>query len=103
VALHDPLTGCGNRLLMDERLNNQIARAKRNNEAFSLLSIDLDDFKPVNDEYGHQTGDIVLKEVVARLQASIRESDLLVRTGGDEFLIIFSSAVNADTICQKLA
>lgn len=61
AALHDPLTGCGNRMLMDERLSNQIARVKRQNEKFSLISIDLNNFKPVNDEHGHQAGDAGFK------------------------------------------
>jgi len=103
TALHDPLTGCGNRLLMEERLKGQIARVKRQNETFSLLSIDLNNFKPINDEFGHQVGDVVLQRVSERLQASIRESDLLVRTGGDEFLIIFSAQVNAQQTTKQLA
>lgn len=102
TALHDPLTGCGNRLLMEERLKSQIARVKRQNETFSVLSIDLDNFKPINDEFGHHVGDVVLQQVSERLQACIRESDLLVRTGGDEFLIIFSAQVDADQTRQKL-
>jgi len=103
TALHDPLTGCGNRLLMEERLKSQVARVKRQQETFSLLSIDLNNFKPINDEFGHHVGDLVLQKVSERLQACIRESDLLVRTGGDEFLIIFSAQVDAEQTTKKLS
>lgn len=103
TALHDPLTGCGNRIRMAERLKNQIARFERHNTPFSLIAVDLNKFKPVNDQYGHHVGDIVLHTIANRLQACIRKTDLLIRTGGDEFLIIFSDKVSPAQVIANLS
>lgn len=90
LALYDPLTGLPNRKLLDERLNQAIAKAKRNRSRIALLFIDLDKFKPVNDNFGHAYGDLLLKDVAKRLQTCMRESDTACRLGGDEFVALLS-------------
>lgn len=88
MAHSDELTGLPNRALFMDRLERVMIRARRNRNKFALLFLDLDGFKAVNDRYGHQFGDELLKEVAKRLVASIRQSDTLARIGGDEFTII---------------
>lgn len=87
-AHHDTLTGLANRLLLTDRLVQEIATAKRNNQHLAIIFHDLDKFKPVNDNYGHQMGDLLLKEVAKRLKDCIREMDTVARIGGDEFVIL---------------
>lgn len=88
AALHDSLTGLPNRALIFEYGSHQLAAANRNRSHGALLFIDLDKFKPINDQYGHEIGDQVLKEVARRLVACTRGEDLVGRLGGDEFVII---------------
>ncbi|BDT79233.1 hypothetical protein PKF032_11210 [Polynucleobacter yangtzensis] len=88
VANHDSLTGLPNRHLLLDRLGQAIASSNRNKTHFALCFIDLDGFKPVNDSYGHDAGDFVLKEVGIRLTACVRENDTVARLGGDEFVVI---------------
>jgi len=90
LALYDVLTGLPNRKLLDERLQQAIAKAKRDQHHIALLFIDLDKFKPVNDNYGHAYGDLLLKEVARRLHSCMRESDTASRLGGDEFVALLS-------------
>jgi diguanylate cyclase (GGDEF)-like protein len=87
-ALHDPLTGLANRTLFKDRLTHAGARSKRAGGALSLLLVDLDGFKEVNDSLGHAAGDDLLKEVGERLRDSLRSADTLARLGGDEFAIL---------------
>lgn len=87
-ASHDALTGLPNRRFGVEWLNHSLALAKRERTRLALLFIDLDGFKEVNDEFGHKTGDEVLKVVARRFLELVRESDFLARFGGDEFLVI---------------
>lgn len=87
-AQHDVLTGLANRGLFNELLQQQLKVSKRITGSLAVLYIDLDGFKAVNDTYGHETGDILLKSVAARIQVNIRESDLAARMGGDEFAVI---------------
>lgn len=87
LATHDPLTGPPNRSHFRERMDEALARVKRG-EQVAVLFIDLDCFKPVNDTFGHATGDRLLKEVATRLQQCVRETDIVARLGGDEFAII---------------
>ena len=87
-ATTDPLTGVANRRRLDEELERLIARARRYDQPLSVVLIDLDGFKTVNDSYGHEVGDQVLVETVDRLQAAIREADLLGRWGGEELLLL---------------
>lgn len=91
-ALYDPLTELPNRTLLQDRLDQAIARFQRTEEPFALLVGDLDNFKDVNDALGHDAGDEVLREVGRRLRASVREADTVARLGGDEFAIIVLSA-----------
>ncbi len=88
MAQHDILTGLANRALFAEKLEEISKRHDRHGAGFSLLMLDLDRFKPVNDTLGHSAGDLLLKEVAKRLQSSLRETDVLARLGGDEFAII---------------
>lgn len=88
MAIHDPLTGCYNRHSLDKLLKKETGRSRRYKHPIEILMIDINRFKEINDRFGHQTGDIVLKEVATLLQKEVRECDLVVRYGGDEFLII---------------
>ncbi len=87
-AFTDPLTGVANRRRLDDQLNLLIARARRHGRPFSVVLADLDHFKGVNDAFGHDVGDRVLVDVVARLSTSVREVDVLGRWGGEEFLLL---------------
>jgi diguanylate cyclase (GGDEF)-like protein/PAS domain S-box-containing protein len=85
---HDALTGLPNRLLLGDRLRQALARAERNHLQVAFLSIDLDRFKDINDTYGHDAGDLFLRQISARLSTRVRASDTLARTGGDEFTLV---------------
>jgi diguanylate cyclase (GGDEF)-like protein len=87
-AMTDPLTGLYNRRFFWDALTREIAAAKRKRVPFSVIELDLDHFKRVNDAFGHDAGDTVLKEIAALLKASIRDSDIAVRHGGEEFAIL---------------
>jgi len=91
LAHHDPLTGLPNRILMQDRLEQALRRARREQERFALLMLDLDRFKNVNDSYGHPMGDALLKEVGLRLRSRLRQSDVISRQGGDEFTVLLES------------
>ncbi len=90
AALEDPLTGAGNRAALEQSLNREIELARRSEHPLTLVAIDLDHFKRVNDLHGHSTGDAVLKSVAARIRQSARTSDLLYRYGGEEFVLLLS-------------
>ena len=90
AALHDSLTGLGNRASFLEQLETALARATRTRRGAAVLFIDLDNFKLVNDSFGHATGDELLKAVGSRLQAATRKMDVVARQGGDEFLVLLS-------------
>ncbi|MDP3701475.1 MAG: diguanylate cyclase [Hylemonella sp.] len=92
LAYHDPLTGLANRKLFQEMAMAQLAGARRGGSAIAVMVLDLDDFKGVNDSDGHDAGDRLLREVAARLRATIRESDMAARMGGDEFLVLSACA-----------
>ncbi|MDO9227171.1 MAG: PAS domain S-box protein [Pseudomonadota bacterium] len=105
LAHFDPLTGLPNRLLFNARLDHAIQRAERDGTLLTLLFIDLDRFKTVNDALGHPAGDRVLQEVARRLQLSVRAEDTLARLGGDEFAIALEgegSATLASAMAEKL-
>jgi diguanylate cyclase (GGDEF)-like protein/PAS domain S-box-containing protein len=89
MATHDALTGLPNRHLFQDRLDLSLARARRNSARVAVMLLDLDHFKQINDTYGHQTGDLVLKVVSERLMGCLRKSDTVARMGGDEFTFIF--------------
>lgn len=88
MAHHDSLTGLPNRILLDDRMQQGLARARRNGTWIAVLYLDLDGFKPINDELGHEAGDKALIEVAHRLSATLRRSDTLARIGGDEFVLL---------------
>ncbi|MDE2341988.1 MAG: PAS domain S-box protein [Betaproteobacteria bacterium] len=90
MALHDPLTGLPNRALLNDRLSMALAESRRSGGKMAVCFIDLDDFKPVNDTYGHETGDLLLIEVAHRMSAILRATDTVARLGGDEFILILS-------------
>ncbi len=89
LAFHDELTGLANRTALEEHLRSAIAAADRHDDLVGVVYLDLDDFKPVNDTFGHAMGDKVLKVVAHRLASCVRESDTVARLGGDEFMVLF--------------
>ena len=93
-ATFDALTGVANRALFYDRLRQRFNQAKRANECFGIMSIDMDGFKLINDTFGHRTGDAALKETASRIQKAVRESDTVARLGGDEFGIILYKIQN---------
>jgi diguanylate cyclase (GGDEF)-like protein len=92
LARFDPLTGLINRFLFGDRLTNAISRARRDGGIVSLMFLDLDEFKAVNDRFGHHIGDGLLKQVAQRIVASVRESDSVARLGGDEFTVVLEGS-----------
>jgi len=105
MALHDALTGLPNRILLEDRLTQAIALAHRNEKSVAVLMLDLDRFKNVNDSFGHYVGDRLLEAVSKRLQACLRDSDILARLGGDEFIIgvpMVADNRGIETVAQKV-
>ena len=105
-SLHDPLTGLPNRTLLEERLNHAAHRAIGSDRKLAVLFVDLDGFKAVNDRFGHQMGDRLLKAVAARLTESLRPGDTLARLSGDEFVILceeLSSSDEAELVAERVA
>ena len=92
TALHDPLTGTANRALLRERMTHAFGRRRRDRSAISLLFVDVDDLKAVNDSLGHAAGDLLLQGVAVRLQAGVRPGDTVARLGGDEFVLVLEDA-----------
>jgi diguanylate cyclase (GGDEF)-like protein len=105
LAFYDALTGLPNRNLFTDRLAHALSVGKRNRTAFALLYIDIDHFKRINDTFGHETGDELLREVAARLARSVRASDTVARWGGDEFVAMLDGVADlepAARIASKL-
>ena len=96
VGLHDALTGINNRRFFDQRLSEEVSRAQRSGSPLSCLFIDLDHFKRVNDQHGHQAGDAVLKQVSRLLSDRLRQTDVLARYGGEEFIILLADTARED-------
>ena len=98
-AVHDPLTGLANRTLLRDRLELALARSQRDEErATGVLFVDLDNFKQVNDAYGHAAGDTVLVELGRRLRAAVRPADTVARLGGDEFVVVCEEVEAEDVL-----
>lgn len=107
-ACNDALTGLSNRRVFEERIGGMMDSSRRYNTPLSMISMDLDRFKEINDNLGHQRGDEVLQEVAAVLKTAIRSTDLLVRMGGDEFLLVLdntnlgSARILAERLCSAV-
>jgi diguanylate cyclase (GGDEF)-like protein len=105
LALQDPLTGLSNRMFLNDRIERAITRSRRTGDSIALLLIDLDNFKPINDSYGHAVGDALLVTIASRIQEIVREADTVSRLGGDEFVILLEDlreTGNIETILGKL-
>jgi diguanylate cyclase (GGDEF)-like protein len=98
------LTGLPNRRALDERLEEEVHSARRNNYSFAVVMMDLDGFKDVNDTYGHSTGDDVLRQVFKQMARGVRNTDFLARYGGDELTLILtqSDIASAKVVTQKI-
>lgn len=104
-AFHDSLTGLGNRALLYDRWRRGLSRSRRAERKVGVLVVDVDDFKAVNDTYGHETGDTLLMHLSAKLKNSVRNTDIVARLGGDEFVIVLEnvrSKEEVDAVRDKL-
>lgn len=103
-AYSDTLTGLPNRRALDERLEEEVQSARRNNYSFAVIMMDLDGFKPVNDTYGHATGDDVLRTIFGQMARGVRTTDFLARYGGDELTLILSQTemFSAQVVSEKI-
>ena len=106
LSLYDSLTGLPNRVLFYDRMRQEIAYAKREQKKFALMFLDLDDFKKVNDQFGHDIGDQLLQEVAKKFNKLLREADTICRLGGDEFIILLprlkQPRENAEDVARKI-
>ena len=98
LAFHDSLTGLPSRTLFNDRFLMAVAESKRNNKKIALIMLDLDHFKDVNDKFGHDIGDDLLKEISARLMNILRKTDTICRMGGDEFALLISDVTENEVI-----
>lgn len=104
TAFYDPLTKAYNRNFIEEYIKGEMKKSRRLQGEFCILLVDLNDFKQVNDKYGHNAGDIVLKKVVEKLRMNLREYDMIARWGGDEFLVVLpcEKGVNVLEVANRL-
>lgn len=110
LAFYDPLTELPNRRLLNDRLSQTMATGQRTGKFSALLFLDLDNFKPLNDGYGHEAGDRLLLEVAERLKSGLREQDTVARVGGDEFVVLLNelssdrdaSQAQASVVAEKI-
>lgn len=100
LASHDTLTGLLNRSLFADRVEQALRAAGRHGLRVALLFVDLDRFKPVNDAFGHEAGDYLLKTMAQRMREAVRESDTVARLGGDEFAVLLSAVASAENACR---
>ena len=100
MAHHDQLTGLPNRTLFTDRLEHALAHSVRDKHKIGLMFIDLDGFKPINDDYGHDVGDALLCAIAKTLNSLIRDADTVARIGGDEFVIILENITRLEDIIQ---
>ncbi|QHF44423.1 diguanylate cyclase [Pseudomonas sp. S35] len=103
LAHHDPLTALTNRSLFNDRLDRALQTAQVHNQRLALLFLDINDFKGINDMYGHAMGDRVLCVIARRLERCVRESDLVARMGGDEFTVLLTDIPSQEAIAAKVA
>lgn len=101
MAYHDNLTGLPNRLLFHDRLAQALVAGKRDGRGCAVIFMDLNRFKPINDTYGHRTGDVILKQVANRIEGCVRKSDTVARIGGDEFAILLTQTT-ATAVAEKV-
>ena len=104
LALHDPLTGLANRTQLEAKLEEALARHRQGQAHAAVLFIDLDRFKPINDQLGHDVGDALLRELAQRLQALVRQGDVAARVGGDEFVLLLDGVEtmrSADQVAER--
>ena len=104
LSQQDPLTGLANRRLLHDRLRYEIPRHRRHSRRFSVLALDLDGFKKVNDRFGHPAGDEILREIARALEKAVREQDTVARMGGDEFCVLAPEIEweDAERLAQRL-
>ena len=105
ASLHDPLTGLPNRSLFENRLTLGLAQAKRYDRALAVMFLDLNEFKQINDVYGHDVGDVVLQTIAGRLKETTRQADTVSRLGGDEFVYLlaeFADLRDVLRVAQKI-
>lgn len=102
IAFYDPLTQLPNRALFEDRLQQSLARARREQGQLAVCFVDLDKFKDVNDQYGHAAGDLCLKTVAERLLYSVRETDTVARLGGDEFVIVMDAVSEQSSVLSAV-
>ncbi len=104
LAMHDGLTGLANRRAVVQALERGLAQAARSGDGYALLLLDIDQFKLINDSHGHLTGDLVLRELAARLRGCVRAQDMAGRYGGEEFMVLLpgTSAEGARTVAEAL-
>ncbi len=105
LTLHDPLTNLANRALLQDRIGQSLERWRRNRESFAVIYVDLDGFKALNDNLGHQTGDELLRSAANAMSDAVRDSDTVARVGGDEFVLVVNELLTRDAaaiVCAKL-
>jgi len=96
IAHYDALTGAANRILLSDRMAQSIARTNRSEKLLAVCFLDLDGFKPINDTYGHETGDLMLKEMAGRIKKLLRDGDTIARIGGDEFILLLQDLAHME-------
>lgn len=98
LATHDPLTGVANRTLLDDRFKQALRNATRSHNKVALIMCDLNEFKTINDQYGHHYGDVALQMIAKELKASVRDSDTVARFGGDEFVLVIDGVEDKEDV-----